>query len=567
MFFDFGQALLIFVAVAFGLAWPLAARLPLAAAEKIVASVALSLIGTFVFGWLVYVWALPLITLLALPALGALGLAIGARALAGAWQDTDARAVIVGQLLVTGWCVGWLATIVSYAGGGWAADWFEHWERARFLLEHQPLDHKFLGIYSLAARPPLANVVTAACLSLTRADFAHYQFFSTLFASLVFLPAALLARRFGRDARAIALCAALFLVNPLLVQNATFAWTKLPAAAFVLTALYFFLRAQERGAPAAAALLFATSLAGGLLAHYSAGPYAVVLALAWIGLGWTRRRERDWQQATALAALAGATMLALWFGWALVVYGPHETFSSNSSVTAAGHYHGSQLAKMALNLRDTLVPHFLRTLDPSLIAQRNGWARWSDWFFQCYQLNLPLACGSLAWLAIACELYRARRTATVRDGVFWSTFAAGVVLLGVATHGARDEWGLTHICLQALVLLAIAFLAARWSTLGRAWRAALVAGAAIDLALGIVLHHGVESFAFGRWLTPGRPPNDVVAGFSEPTTMNFYGKIVNQVSFFSDTLSAPPALVLTALAAILTLAIVRAWPRGRSVRR
>ena len=35
---------------------------------------------------------------------------------------------------------------------------------------------------------------------------------------------------------------------PLLVQNATFAWTKLPAAAFVLTALYFFLRAQERGA-------------------------------------------------------------------------------------------------------------------------------------------------------------------------------------------------------------------------------------------------------------------------------------------------------------------------------
>ena len=30
-----------------------------------------------------------------------------------------------------------------------------------------------------------------------------------------------------------------------------------------------------------------------------------------------------------------------------------------------------------------------------------------------------------------------------------------VIGLGVAAHGARDVWGLTHICLQALVLLGL----------------------------------------------------------------------------------------------------------------
>jgi 4-amino-4-deoxy-L-arabinose transferase-like glycosyltransferase len=456
--------------------------------------------------------------------------------------------------------VGWLATIASYAGGGWTGDWFEHWERARFFLEHQPLTQKFLGNDSLTARPPLANVVTGALLFLTRVDFAHYQLASTLLASLVFLPAALLARRFGRDARAIALCAALFLVNPLLVQNATFAWTKLPTAAFVLTGLYFFLRGQERGAPLSTALLCALSLGAGLLTHYSAGPYVVMLAAGWLGLGWSRRREPEWQRATGYAIFAGAAVLALWFGWALANYGVHETFLANSSVADATKYPGSQLAKVLLNVRDTLVPHFLRSPDRALIAQSSPWGWWSDWAFQCYQLNLPLACGSVAWLAIAWELGRSGRTAPPRVRRFWGAFVSGVVLLGVASHGARDEWGLAHICLQALVLLGLAFLAARWSTLARGWRLALIAGATLDLAVGIVLHNGIQSLAVGRLFASGPPTHDVQASFSGPTFMNFQGKHLNHLAFFSEVLTAPPALVLAALAAILMLAGLGARP-------
>jgi hypothetical protein len=560
-------SLVIFAGVAVGLAWPLAMRLPLAAAEKLVASVGLSLLGIYLFAGCVYLWALPATTLWVLPALAVLGLAIGARPLAEVYRDADGRAVMIGQLLVTTWCIGWLATVVSYSGGGWVADWVEHWERARFFIEHLPLDHKFLGVYPLTARPPLANLVTAAFLALSRADFAHYQLFSTALASLVFLPAALLARRFGRSGIAVPVCALLFMVNPLFVENATFAWTKLPAAALTLMGLYFFLRAQEPGAPPAAALLCAMSLGAGLLAHYSAGPYVFLLAVGWLALGWPHRRAAEWRRATALAASAGALVLATWFGWALHTYGAQQTFFSNSSITAGAAYHGSQWLKILLNLRDTLVPHFLRPLDQALIAQRSPWGWWRDWFFQCYQLNLWLACGSIAWLTIIHELVRTSSAATRRDRIFWGTFVVGAIALGVATHGARDTWGLTHICLQALVLLGLAFLAARWSGLNRAWRLALLAGATVDLSLGIALHFGVQSYALDAWFARGQPALETLTSYSEMATMNLQGKVVNHLTFFAEGISpswlAPMLLVLTLTTAIACARGTPASPKPR----
>ena len=558
MFLDLARSLLLFLLIAFGIGWLPAARFPFAPAENIVAAAALALLGTFLIAWLIFVAALPAVALWILPALGAAGFLIRWRALAEAWRDADGRAVIIGQLIVSVWCVGWLGTVASYSGGGWTSDWFEHWQRASFFLEHRPLDEKFIGIYSLPARPPLANIVTGALLAVTRLDFAHYQLFSTLLASLAFLPAALLARRFGRGSGAIAVCAVALMVSPLFVENATFAWTKLPAAFFALVALYFFLRAQEPGAPLAAAALFAVSLSAGLLAHYSIGPYAVMLAAGWWWLGWRRLDSTDWQRATGCAVLMTAIVLATWFGWSLHAYGARETFLSNSSVTAGAAHPGSQLGKITGNLRDTLVPHFLRPLDQSLIEQQSPWGKWRDWFFQTYQLNLIFACGSVAWLVIVRELVRTRRGTAPRLRRFWIGFGVGVVLLGIATHGARDEWGLTHICLQAFVLLALAFLAARWSELGRGWRIALLVGAAVDFICGIALQFGVESYAFDRWFAPGRPAAITFRSYTEPAFMNLAAKIKHKLVFFSDALAVPPGWIAVGLIILLFVAVRRA---------
>lgn len=531
-------------------------------AEKLLIAGILAAIVLWLFAWTIYICALPtaLFTIAPILAIGVLFLV--RRALVTILRDPTVCALLLAQLLLTTWCLGWLSLVASYSGGGWAADWFEHWERARFFLDHGSLDYRFLGSYTLPARPPLANILTASFLALTHIDFARYQLISTFFSSLAFFPAALLARRFSTPSsslRVIALLAVLFAVNPLFVQNATFAWTKLPTAACVLAALYFFLRAHDPGPPRAAPLLFTASLATALLVHYSAGPAAVILAAAWFALSWPRRRDPAWWRTTLTAALIGALILAPWFAWSLAHYGAASTFLSNSSVQSPDARTGNQLLKILLNLRDTLVPHFLRPLDGALIAQRNSWGAARDFFFQIYQLNLPFSFGSVAVCALARELLRTAGAAApaVRRG--WTLALASLVLLSVAVQGERDHWGLTHICLQSLVLLGLAFLAARWPTLSRRWHLALITGAAFDFIAGIALHFAAQNFAFDRWFAPaGSKAITTITHYNDAALMNLAAKLKHQLTFVADLTPLPPALALVFLAAILGAMIARA---------
>lgn len=548
-------ALVIFAITLLGLAWPLAARMPLESAEKMAATVALSLLGVFLAGWAVYVLALPARWLWALPGLAVAGLGFNARSFASSLREPDVRALAAGQLAVAGWCVGWLLLVVSYSGGGWAADWFEHWERAQFFVHAGAPDFRFVGRYPLTARPPLANVVTATFLQLTRNDFAHYQYFSTLLASLVFLPGALLARRLGGGTRGVGLVALLFMLNPLFLQNATFPWTKLPAAFFVLTGFYFFLRyhGERASSSSVTAILTGACLAAALLTHYSSGPYVLILAIGWLVRGWPQRSEPGWLQATVRSAGSGAAVLATWFGWTFATYGLRGTLLSNSSVTALKAEQGSWILKIALNLRDTLVPHFLRPLDTTLIAQASFWGRTRDEFFQLFQLNLFFACGSVAWLAMVVALVPAWRASTRFDRRWWLGSGVALVLIGVGVHGARDTWGLTHICLQPLILLGLAFLAAKWASLGRAWRKLVVAGAILDFALGIGLHFAVQNQSPPAFASP-RSAAEFLSAYNEATAMNYAAKLHHQLVFLNDVFTPPPTLVLALLGGLLIFA-------------
>ena len=563
MLLDLLLCLLLFFALTFGVAWPLATRLSLDPAEKLGASAVLSLLAVYVVAFAIYLLGLPVMAFWILPALAAAGLIAGRMQLIATVRDADARALLAGQLLVTGWCTGWLFFIASYTGGGWTSDWFEHWERTQFFLHRWPPDTKFLGLYTLSARPPLANLVTGAWLALTPENFAHYQLFTALLNSLAFLPAALLVRRFcqagGRAA--VAVLAVLLMLNPSFVENATFAWTKLIAVFFILSGLYFFRRTLDAGAPRAAGPLCATALAAGILTHYSAGPYVLLLAIAWFVLNRTRWSDAAFWRQTAVLGVICALVLATWFGWSLAVYGAHTTLLSNSSVTVKDMHSGNQLLKITLNLRDTLVPHFLRPLDGALIAQSSPWGYWHDWFFQLYQLNLFFVFGSVAWLVLIRELVRSWSPAAPRSRRFWMLFAGGVIVLGVTVHGARDTWGLAHICLQAIVVLGLGYLATRWATLERGWRILLLAGAAIDFCLGIALHFAVQSYAIDFWLTPARPPVDILKSYSESAFMNIAAKLQHQLGFFRDAFNLPGALVLALLAGILTLGVARAARR------
>jgi hypothetical protein len=559
--------LLLFPVVTFGLAWPLASRLALDPGEKLCATAMLSLLGAYLLAFASYHLGLPPRACWGLPALAAAGLIAQRRELARVLRDPEVRALLGGQVIVAVWCLGWLSFVVSYSGDGWTGDWLEHWQRTRFFVEHQPLDTKFIAFYPLPARPPLANLVTGAMLGPTGVTFPAYQLVTTLLNCLAFLPAGLLVRRFhlavagtqGESTRvAIGIFTLLVMLNPSFVENSTFAWTKLITAFFVLNGLYFFLRANDPSPAPAAAFLCPVGLAAAVLTHYSAGPYVVLLAAAWFGVNHHRWQDPSFWRITAGQCLIGGAVLATWFGWSFATYGLGATLFANTGIAAPGPPAASQLLRIALNLRDTLLPHFLHTVDPELIAQASPWGYWRDWFFQLYQLNLLFIFGSVAWLVILRELLRAWPLAPSRNRWFWTIFLGGVIVLGVAVVGGRNPWGFASICLQALMVLGLAYIAARWDSLGRGWQLALMAGTSFDFLAGIALQFGVQSYAFDHWFTPERTPVETAASYTFYARMNLSGKLHAQLDFFGDVVRAPGGLVFALMVAILTLAVARA---------
>jgi hypothetical protein len=261
---------------------------------------------------------------------------------------------------------------------------------------------------------------------------------------------------------------------------------------------------------------------------------------------------------TAVAVLVGACVLAPWFVWSVTTYGWGVTFLSNSSVTTLGKWQGSHLVKIALNLRDTLIPPQVRGFSGTLFRQTSPWGALRDQCFILYQVNLLVAMGCVGWMAVAREGWRQAREAGARDRMFWALAIAGFILGSIAVYGDREHYGITHICLQSVVLLALAFLASRWDRIGRGWRIALVAGCVVDFVLGIALQFAVEDFAIDNWLSPGRPLAEVAKTYSGVAQANLDEKIIAQMPYFSDTLVTPPALVLALLGAIFCMALLRA---------
>ena len=108
----------------------------------------------------------------------------------------------------------------------------------------------------------------------------------------------------------------------------------------------------------------------------------------------------------------------------------------------------------------------------------------------------------------------------------------------MAVHGEQDDSGLAHICVQPLVYMAIAYVAANAWHYSLASRIALWMGTVVNLAVGVLLHlyleHSVEDWA--------RTPNwDLKAGA--------------KVTFLGDSLAgaAPLLAVLIGVGALLAL--------------
>ena len=560
--------LCVFAGLILGLGLPLVANLHLAADEKLCLGAAFALIALYLAAFGIYILDLPLAVFIVLPLAALVFAAARFRRCVSLLRTPSASRMLGLWLIWAGWSLGFLTLVRNYSGlgSGVIGDWMEHYQRAEFFLFHWPLPSRFIRAYSLTARPPLANLATGAFLALTKVDFASYQVFSTLESSLVFLPALLFVGRMTRLSRRHQYgLLLLFMVNPLLMHNGTYPWTKLITTFFVLTALYFFVRSRETSRNWLAAGAF-VCLGAGFLAHYSAGPYLVALVVAWF---WWRRSEwyqpRFWR-ATLMCAVLGGLLLATWFAWSINVYGFNQTFLSNSSVIGAAPTPRGLLAEKGLNFFNTLVPPPLRHTFDHYDIPKSGPIFVRDYAFTLYQLNLFFAVGSTGGILLCRLLWKASRQKALASAglprAFWSFFIFCTIVVGIGVNGGRDDWGLTYICLQPLVVLGVTFLAAHFGDLKRPLRILLVAGLIVDFGLGVILHFYVEhlNIPFSLWFFDRGRSLTITDGPS--ISFNVLGKHLLHLEFLGDQ-PFHPAIVITCLGGLFALALLGFF-RGNS---
>lgn len=539
------SAILFFVVLG-GLGLPLVAGLPLRAAEKLCLAPGAALIVIYLFAFGLFVLGAPIVGFLLLPVAALVAAAWRRRAIRRLFGDADVRSLLRAYGIWTGWTLGFLALVRCYfgVGAGATGDWVEHYQRTLFFLDHWPLDYRFIWLYPLPARPPLANLVTGAFLALGHENFASFQVISLLEATLVFLPGWLLGQRFrsGRESSRTFLL--LCMLNPLLLHNTTYPWTKLITAYFVLAGLHLFLEGRERarGGYFIACFLF---LSAGLLAHYSAGPYGLVLGVAYLAIHHRQWFRRAFVTTTGGLALVSVLLLATWFGWSWRHYGLRATVASNTSVTATDVASWRGLAGQKLgNLVSSLVPLPLRAPGHAPTELFSAAATFDQYGYLVYQLTLPFAFGItggvfLLWL-LGGTLGRPSSRETVHRR-FWIGFLPAVILVGIAVNGGYDPYGVAHICLQPLVVLGIAFLGAHVPRLPGRLRRIFWTGATLDFAIGAALHFAVEHAGASLFLAGGptfpgglASLHAVPAGWTVPWLSNLLMKFYFGLSFIGD---------------------------------
>lgn len=277
-----------------------------------------AMLGLFFAGFLVHVASLPRLIWFALPGLAAIGLWTRRRQLGSIFKDPELRAVAGAWAIFAAWSIGLLGLVVVYSGGSWCSDWLEHYDRAVVFLHGSASDQLFYkGYYTLSARPPLINVVTAVLMRLGGRDFADCQVLMTLLGTLIIFPAWLLTARWipKCPANTPYLLGLLLMINPMVMQNLTFNWTKSHTAFWVLGGVYFLLRGLLDADDRRSRMLAFAALAAGMLTHYSAGPWVVICVGAYVLLSRSRWFTAGFWRETANHGVIAALIFTPWLGW------------------------------------------------------------------------------------------------------------------------------------------------------------------------------------------------------------------------------------------------------------
>lgn len=530
----------------------IASRLRWRSVEGVCIAIAISHFVIYLIGTTVFLLQLPRFVLLWYSVFAVVTSVLFYQALLRIVSLKTALTVLLPQLCVLLWALLQAGIIRNYSGMFWYGDWFEHYERARYFLGASNPQHMFLdGRYTLTARPPFMNLLQSHFLAIVGTSFSVFQATTVALNALVFLPCVLLIKACAiRSAWANWTLAILLMANPMFSQNVVFTWTKLLTSFYVIFSIALYVRAWQYSSMARMVAAFAV-LACGILVHYSAAPYAVFLAAHYLLVTFWKRPQR-WRELSVITLTSGMT-LATWFVWSIAFYGVKETVASNTTVQGFSELDPQGNGqKVISNVINTIVPYFVRGVPVPSDDQTFGIARFRDAMFGLYQVNLLFACGSIGWLLTLCGVVTAFKTLSRSLFAFWASLIVVCTVLGIAVHGEPDRFGLAHICLQPIVVIALVLQTGVLLRGPRLITAVSSLGISADLAAGIVLPVLLQSYDIP--LQPGDGFYEVVGPLSlgGVAVANAISKHEQSLIFLGDVL-APAALALKGMFIVAAL--------------
>jgi len=504
--------------------WVLLRRVPLWPLERLCASIGVSLIVLYLAS-MTFFWTHASRAAYYLAALACFYAAIRARR---DWTlvTRRLRSIASGYAILVLWLLLLLLLIRNYSGGICSIDWLEHYRRAHFFLDPPATIDLTKSIIAedtpMTSRPPLMNAASAFFLALTGDRYEIFQVILSALNLLFWFPLVMMLPWLGaarKDNRTILLL--LVMASPMVIWNATWTWTKLFTAFYVILGLAFYLEGWRRVDPARMALAFLFVTAG-FLSHFSAGPYLVFLAVHYVAF-LLPRRSQLWGHVSNMPVAPVATaflclaLLATWFGYAALAAGSRFAFGSSTTARAfADSSAGESALRIVKNTIYSFVPHpfhlpkqkFEQMLGYDMVRTANGENRklktenppppnrlgyLRDYLLSIYGPTFTFAMGSVGGiLAVWLVFHMAPARQRPPNWRFGCTFAIVTALIGIAAHPSLEEFGVAQICGQPLILLGLGFLASRYLLLPRWLRYAGLVGYAADFVLAGFIHVTME---------------------------------------------------------------------------
>jgi len=378
------------------------------------------------------------------------------------------------------------------------------------------------------------NVVAAYFLAQTEDRFELFQLVFSFLNLLIFLPCCLILPALARGLRRRTLpLVTLFALNPMVMENVTYAWTKALTGFFVVLGLAFYLAAWRKRDSLRMAVAF-VFLAAGILTHYSAGPYLLFLTLHYtLWLFW--RRPGRWKEIAAIVVICTA-LLATWFAWSIKTYGA-ATFLANTSVTDSRQFAGSNPHKIFANMYDSVAPFVLRDWSlMSAVEQPNWMGKLRDGAFLVYQTNFILGMGLVGGPLVLWYLFqqfRGKGWRSTPESIFWFVVIPVCTVLGILVVGEREEFGSAHLTMLTMEVLGVTLLTNVLSQ-RRVLAGILLGGCLVDFSLGVFLHAHIQDLEndSARIVFTGlefsnsqiRPSASAADGLSREAWINWYNK-------------------------------------------